>query len=631
MLRICTLILFLLLSQSPLTAQDASPEERREMMASYIDSLFQSGLQKKLIPGGVVALTGTDRPLLQKAYGYADVGGQTKADFDSTLFQIGSIGKTFTAIAVMQQVEEGRLDLNRDIQSYLENPGIDNPYAEPLTLTQLLTHTAGFNDRNIGYLMRSSEDLQPLGTYLEHNLPTLFQKPGTSINYSNFGYGLAGYLVEVSSGMDFRQYVGEHILDALEMAQTTYRLPDNYRSLPRYAKGYEVRNEFNEVVSYPRNLWPAGSLLSTGEDMTRFLQMLLQKHRLLKTDSFSRIFRQQFTNHPALPGVTFGFEEQFINGRRFIAKGGQVSGFLSLMVLFPEESLALFISVNTETDNFLREFITGFTDRFFPNTGTETNHSEASIPGHVEGAYRNQRANHRTIEELFSMMMSHKKVVRLDENRLGVVRGNRFIRYRPAGDSVFYSMDNPQNRIVFAGSPTKIERLFTSESVGGLQVPASFSKVPWIYSPDTVNDIYPWLLLPIPLYLLVLIFLPVSYWFKQWRGSPKKANTLWYPVHLSALAFSGLVIWDITGFFVPLISLITSGELLFGLPEYLLDYKYLHWAMAGVLTLVLSGAISIWITKQSRLLVRIGYTVYALSSLFYIWLLIKWHFFDVVM
>ena len=346
--RVSFLFIFLI-HFSHIPAQDIQTN-----LVTLSDSLFHSGVKDGLIPGGVISIVTKDSLLFNQGYGYSNVQSLHPVDAESTLFQLGSIGKVFTAIGLLQQVEKGKITIDQDVNDILENWKIKNEYDQPITPHHLLTHSAGFNEKLVGYLAESTSDLEPLGVHLEHNMPSTFQEAGVNINYSNYSYALAGHLTELVSGSRFQDYIQQHIFDPLEMVHSTYDLPDNYKEQSNYARGYQTRDTFEQVTSYPRNATPAGSILSTGKDVSIFLQTLLKRDaKLLSESSYQLLTEQQFTNHPLLPGYSYGMEIYRFGEEDVVGKGGTVPGFLSAIVLFKDLDLAIFLSINTETDNFL--------------------------------------------------------------------------------------------------------------------------------------------------------------------------------------------------------------------------------------------------------------------------------------
>ncbi len=193
-------------------------------MATFFDGVMLSNMEKNFIPGVVVAVVKDGEVFFSKGYGYADSANKVAVDPDTSLFRIGSISKVFTATAVMQLVEDGKLDLDTDINTYLDFE-IADTYDQPITLAHLLSHAAGFEDRGYEVWAEDAESLVPLGEWLKDHQPARVRPAGTIASYSNYGIALAGYIVERVSGMSYDDYVDQHILQPLAMNQTSSQQP----------------------------------------------------------------------------------------------------------------------------------------------------------------------------------------------------------------------------------------------------------------------------------------------------------------------------------------------------------------------------------------------------------------------
>ena len=156
-----------------------------------------------------------------KGYGYADVAARKKVDHETTLFQIGSNAKLFTWTAVMQLVEQGKIDLNADVNTYLTDWKVPATFPEPITMAHLMSHSAGLEDSIVGIFARSEEALIPIVPLLEQKFPARVMPPGELSAYSNLGAGLAAYIVQEVTGMPWHDYIRKNILEPLEMHHTT--------------------------------------------------------------------------------------------------------------------------------------------------------------------------------------------------------------------------------------------------------------------------------------------------------------------------------------------------------------------------------------------------------------------------
>src|SRR5690348_12306363 len=176
-----------------LTAQDA---------AAFLDGMLPASMAMGDIAGATVAIVKDDTLLLTRAYGLADVEKRTPVSAEETLFRPASISKLFTWTAVMQQVEAGKLDLDHDINDYLDFK-IEGYGGQPIKLRHLMTHTAGFEESLLDLLVSDVTKVKPLGDALKDGIPARIYPPGTVPAYSNYGAALGGYIVSRVSGLPF--------------------------------------------------------------------------------------------------------------------------------------------------------------------------------------------------------------------------------------------------------------------------------------------------------------------------------------------------------------------------------------------------------------------------------------------
>lgn len=241
-------------------------------------------------------------------YGLANLQSKTKMDPDKSLVYLASVTKTFTATAVLQLIEKGKLDLNRDVNMYLKSFELEKNYSDPVSLTNLLTHTAGFDDKKIGYIIRFPSEVFKLSEYLAEEMPRRVMPPGVLSSYSNHGFGPAGHLVELASGLSYSKYLEKNIFKPLGMNSSQAFLSlaeDKKQSL---ATGYNYdyrRNRLEPCFLGLRNLAPAGFITTTGTDMAKFLISLFKDSEINKDNVFpgavkKRMFTRQFSHHPKL-------------------------------------------------------------------------------------------------------------------------------------------------------------------------------------------------------------------------------------------------------------------------------------------------------------------------------------------
>lgn len=277
-----------------------------------------------------------------------------------TVFRVGSLTKTFTAVAVLQLWEQGRLDLDAPASRYLSTFRLRpaRPDLEPATVRHLLTHTAG-----IGYWRRPSDLLhpvsgagvearhpKPLAQYYRGGLPQEIQ-PGTKWVYSNHGFAALGQLVEDVSGQRLRDYLREHVLDPLGMEHTDLALSERVGA--RLATGYVLRRHGLAQVPFRDVPTPGGGgLYATAADLARYLGGLLDRGagvhgRVLQSSSVAQLFAPHYQPDPRLPGMGLAFELRSEDGRRIAVKDGVVSGFLSALAMAPSARTGVIALANT--------------------------------------------------------------------------------------------------------------------------------------------------------------------------------------------------------------------------------------------------------------------------------------------
>jgi CubicO group peptidase (beta-lactamase class C family) len=400
---------------------DRGPTDEREVEA-FLDGYVGHQLENYDIPGATVSVVKDGEVLFAKGYGQANVEKKEPVVADETLFRIASISKLFTATAVMQLVEEGKLDLDRDVNAYLEDFEVPNTHpGRPVTLRHLLTHTAGFEERFTGSGARNAADVETLGEYVATQMPARVRPPGEVTAYSNYGMSLAGYVVQEVSGMPYERYVEENILAPLGMEGTTAAQPPAPELRERLAAGYDV--EGGEPVARPLEYIddaPAGTVTTTATDMARFMIAHLQdgrygrlggETRILKESTAKEMHERQFANDPRLDGMAYGFYEQTINGERTVQHGGNLRQFHANLVLLPEQDVGIFVAYNSYGDggDFAEyELVEAFLDRYYPEPPPPT--LEPSGEGasrnaeRLAGSYRITRSNHTGFEKVLTLL-----------------------------------------------------------------------------------------------------------------------------------------------------------------------------------------------------------------------------------
>lgn len=377
----------------------SGPNDPKEVEA-FADQFFNQPQIKDQLTGATFVVVKDDQVLLKKGYGYADIAKKTPVDPDSTVFRIASISKSFTATAVMQLAEQGKIDLDQDIQSYLGDLRITNKTDQPLAMKHLLTHTTGFDYTEAAFLDNIPTDFDyPLDRFVKSYAPTVVRKPGEAYRYDNYGFSLQGYIVQNVSGQPFQQYVADHIFKPLGMNSTYFQITPENRD--RLAVPYNaIKQPIDQYGSAP-TISPGGGMLSTGGDMAKFMIAHLNggkfgNERILKEETAKTMHQLQHGIHPKLPDGAYGFEtfyQSHNNGQLVIGKGGDLPGFHSWMWLMPEKKVGGFIVFNRDGFDFREALYQAFMDHYYPKpaeTKTDFKLSDREL-ARFTGVYRDLR------------------------------------------------------------------------------------------------------------------------------------------------------------------------------------------------------------------------------------------------
>jgi CubicO group peptidase (beta-lactamase class C family) len=353
-------------TQEMKTATLTDPKE----FGAFLEPIVAEQMEKLHIPGAAIAVVKDGRIFFSKGYGYANLEKKNPVTADKTIFRIGSITKVFTATSLVQLADRRKINLSEDVNKYLKDFKIQNTFLQPVTFANLLTHTAGFDEINLGRKTTSADKVVPLGEFLKARLIRR-QAPNQASSYSTYGITLAGYLVETISKMDFREYLNQNIFKPLEMNRTSITaVPPQFQS--DLAAGYDyAENNYRPMGFEYFHTYPASDLNSTATDMAHFMIAHLEggsygKTRILSERAVRDMHRQHFANHPRLVGFAYGFFENRQNGLRAVEHGGSMDGFSALLYLSPDKRLGIFIVANRETSGLQEQLKSRILNRYFP-------------------------------------------------------------------------------------------------------------------------------------------------------------------------------------------------------------------------------------------------------------------------
>jgi CubicO group peptidase (beta-lactamase class C family) len=335
---------------------------------AWLDGYIPYALKAGDIPGAVVVVVKDGQPLTMRGYGYSDLKAQKPVDPELTLFRPGSVSKLFTWTAVMQLVQQGKLNLDADINTYLDFK-ITPKDGKPITLRNLMTHTPGFAETAKYLIDFGDKKPKPLGQVLSRWVPERIYEPGSMPAYSNYGASVAGYIVQRVSGEPFEQYIQRHIFAPAGMTHSSFEqpLPANLR--PLMSKGYKPGSDEPQPYEII-GMSPAGALAASGADMGRFMIAHLN-HTLISPATAQLMYSNVNKPYPDLPAMALGFYHEDRNGLDIVGHGGDTVWFHSDLHLFLDKNVGLYISMNSVGKNgaahaLREELLQEFTDRYFP-------------------------------------------------------------------------------------------------------------------------------------------------------------------------------------------------------------------------------------------------------------------------
>ncbi len=339
---------------------------------AFLDGFMPLALERGNIAGSVVVVVKNGQVVIEKGYGVSDVDKQTPVDPRTTMFRPGSVSKLFTWTAVMQLYEQHKLDLDTDINTYLDFK-IPPAFGKPVTLRNLMTHTPGFEETVKNLFMTDPKKLITLEAALKASVPERVFPPGEVPAYSNYGAALAGYIVQRVSGEPFELYVAQHILMPLGMTHSTFVQPLPTAFTADMSKGYKTATDKPQPYELiPMS--PAGALAASGDDMAHFMLAHLNNGtyggaQILKPETAIMMHGVAYQHTPGIPPMAWGFYHEDQNGHTIVGHGGDTLWFHSDLHLILDQNVGLFVSQNSagkENSGIRGPLFKSFMDRYFP-------------------------------------------------------------------------------------------------------------------------------------------------------------------------------------------------------------------------------------------------------------------------
>jgi len=598
-------------------------------LEAFFDGIVPLQLERSDAAGATVLVRKDGKELVKKGYGFSDIAKKKPVDPDSTIFRLASISKLFTWVSVMQLVEQGKLDLDADVNKYLDFQ-IAPAFGKPVTLRNLMTHTAGFEEEIRDILLTDPKKAAPLREFLIENQPRRMFPPGEVPAYSNYGVGLGGYIVQRASGQMFEDYVAEHIFQPLAMKHSSFRQPlaQELAALP--SEGYRNNTEKPAVGFEIFTPAPAGGISSTASDMGRFAEALLNGgeldgHRILKPETLQSMWTKQFGTSDALPVMCMGFYQTWRNGLRFIGHDGDLIAFHSMFLVEPKEKLVIFISYNSAgaASKTRTEILTAFADRYYPSVQAPTFHKlVAEEVKAIKGTYQATRRADSTKLSLGNLIsqadadVDKDGILKIDEFKdlRGHVR-----KWKPIGKDLW--QDENDQRWIFAirDSAGKIVRI--AVNFPGVQ----FERVVWY---ENSNMILPVLCVSLTILILVLVASLVRVGRRilmskrpAFQPQPGTLQLTMGP-RLSAIAWIALAIGTAV--------LMARLEHESMLPTHDVDKYFVMMNLVTGLAIFFSlfaivSGLLVWRRSEIRFISKLKFSLVAFACLFLTWFSVHWH------
>ena len=465
---------------STASSQQQGPTDPAEL-ETFLDELLGKEMDEHHIAGAAVSVVKDGKVFFAKGYGYADLENGIAVDPEQTMFRIGSVGKLFTWTAVMQLVEQGKLDLDADINTYLDFR-IPDTYPQLITLKHLMTHTSGFEDVLLESVVTDANDLMPAREWLVSHMAARVCPPGDCTGYSNYNAMLAGYIVARVSGQPYDQYIQQHIFSPLGMAHSTAQspMPPDLRVHASVGYTYEdgAFQVFPDYTAQPA-LVPSGGQQASVVDMARFMIVHLQggrytgadaaEARILKESTAQQMQSTLYTPDSRLLGTGYGFFDLSDNGQRTLGSEGYFPPMHSQLLLLPDQNLGVFVTYNSAGADELTIQHIGFQRAFFDHYYSAPAVAPIQAPadfadraGRFVGVYRNSSSPHTTIIKLIGLFGGY--TVEISDPGDGTLLLNiagfkwRFVEVEPL---YFQQVDGPFHIVFREDDKGRITQMYT--------------------------------------------------------------------------------------------------------------------------------------------------------------------------
>ena len=585
-------------------------------------------LERSDIAGTSVLVMKDGQVLFEKGYGFSNTKDKKPVDPNATIFRLASISKLFTWVSVMQLAEQGKVDIDADVNKYLDfqiRPAFDRP----VTLRNLMTHTGGFEEKITNIIVLDPKKQPTLRDDLMKNQPMRLFPPGRVPAYSNYGVGLASYIVQRVSGEPFEQYVQEHIFGPLKMTHSSFYQPIQKELEGFVSEGYRGDTTKKPVGFEMLNPVGAGGLSSTASDMGRFGQALLNGGeldgaRILKAETLAQMWTPQYRASEQMPPICMGFYQDWRNGLKWIGHEGDLIAFHSLFFVEPAQKIVLFVSYNSAGGGSQArpELIDAFSDRYFP--GAPPLNVMKNWPAgmrDIVGTYESTRRSDST--KLRLTQLGGQRTASVDKDGVLTISSAKDLRghtekFKAVGMDLWQAED--QSR-VFAIRDAKGKVVRLAVDFPGVQM----ERVPWY-------EMQSWLIPTILGSIGIMVLVVVAFLIRVGRRIFLRNRPKWQPqpgtLYLTFAPKAASILWIVVLGTVFAVFAIGGDDMLPPTPDWFKWLVVLNWATGLCLLLSLFAvlrAVLIWRRADLRRITKVKFALVGLACAILSWCAVFYH------
>jgi CubicO group peptidase (beta-lactamase class C family) len=626
-------------------AQTPSCSARVDSASTRLDSAIVAAMREFSVPGSAVAVVREGKVQHLAGYGCANRAVGTMVDARRTVFHVASVSKPFVALAALQLATHGIVDLGTDVNRYLHDMQVPAGWNRPITLRDLLTHTAGLEESIVGYAARTPADIKPLGAFLATHLPRRGWAPGDVTAYSNYGYALAGHVVESAAGKPFSDYVRSDIFAPVGMTRSSFAQPMPRELAADAALSYRCTSTDCEPIAPDfRSAYPPGGLVTTAADMSRFMLAELGvpiDGKQVLSDSVRRLMHErQFTHDLALPGLTYGFAEDELAGQPALSHAGGAMGFTSFVILVPARQFGAFVVANGGSSGFGTAAATAIAAALLPPaavTSSVGRLTSATATVDPTGAYRLTRYAHHGVENLPALFTGQLHIGRLGGDTVQVIGlGDANGNYVPVASNRWQRV-NGSELLAVRTQGNAMTHLFGSQSFFGTHFPAAFERLAWYDEPHFVNEALSYVV-AIP--LVALLAWPIvagivwmvrrrTRWVTRVRA-PVAATWRALAV-VASVAFSAVAVCFAFGFIAATNRAAErgAGEIFYGMQPAMRALAYAPSVLGVVAAILVVAMLTGWRRRWWSVPGLLIFSLVTVNAVLFVALLARWGYFPV--